>query len=50
MKKLKLPTTPNSIQKGVPLKLVLDETAVNQLGENLKITYNAFNEKVFLLH
>lgn len=45
---LKLPASPNSIEKGVPLKLVLDKPAVNQLGRNLKIVYSNFKEKPFI--
>lgn len=45
---LQLPETPNSIQKGVPLKLVLDKPAVHQLGSNLKFVFEDFNEQHFV--
>ena len=45
---LELPTTPHSIQKGIPLKLVLDEPAVTQLGKNLKIVNADFNVAGFV--
>lgn len=47
MSELRLPEAPNSIQKGVPLKLVLDQAAVNQLAENLHIVYPAFKKADF---
>lgn len=47
MKKLKIPDAPNSIQKGVPLKEVLNETAVQQLGENLHYVYESFDQAAF---
>ena len=45
---LKLPETASSIQKGVPLKLVLDRPAVTQLGKNLKHVYPGFNDVDFM--
>ncbi|QCX37315.1 DNA alkylation repair protein [Aureibaculum algae] len=45
---VKLPKTPHSIQKGIPLKLVLDKPAVIQLGKNLKISNNDFNASEFV--
>jgi len=48
MTKLALPDTPHSIQKGVPLKLVLDKAAVNQLASNLSSVYNGFKGKKFV--
>ncbi|WP_299531730.1 DNA alkylation repair protein [Ulvibacterium sp.] len=48
MTQLKLPEAPNSIQKGVPLKLVLDEPAITQLGSNLKLVHKAFDEQAFV--
>ncbi len=48
MKNLKLPITANSIQKGVPLKLVLDKPAVTQLGSNLKLVYPDFEKNKFV--
>jgi 3-methyladenine DNA glycosylase AlkC len=47
MNKLKLPEAPNSIQKGIPLKMLLGKEAINQLGENLNIVYANFNKKAF---
>jgi len=46
--RLKLPEAPNSIQKGVPLKLVLDEPAITQLGRNLKLVHPQFDEPSFV--
>ena len=48
MKQLKLPKTPNSIQKGVPLKLVLDRPAVTQLSSNLQLVYPSFEASNFV--
>lgn len=48
MTKLKLPEAPNSIQKGVPLKLVLDKPAITQLGSNLKLVHKKFDESSFV--
>ena len=48
MSNLKIPNAPNSIQKGVPLKLLLDVEAITQLGENLQIVYTAFDKKNFI--
>jgi len=47
MSELKLPKAPSSIQKGVPLKLVLDEPAVKQLATNIKSIYPDFHENRF---
>lgn len=47
MTQLKIPPAPNSIEKGVPLKLVLDKPAVNQLGENIKYVYEQFDTEGF---
>lgn len=47
MPKPKLPEAPRSIQKGVPLKLVLDLPAINQLGLNITMFHAAFNAKAF---
>ena len=46
--KIVLPNAPNSIQKGVPLKLILDRPAINQMGMNLKIAYGAFDAQGFI--
>ena len=48
MKQLKLPETAKSIQKGVPLKLVLDKPAINQLGSNLKLVHQNFDKEEFV--
>jgi len=48
MIKIKLPKAPNSIQKGVPLKLVLDKAAVTQLGKNIKSANREFNYEGFV--
>jgi len=48
MKQLKLPETGTSIQKGVPLKLVLNKPAINQLGNNLKLVYQNFDKEEFV--
>jgi len=48
MIEVKLPAAPHSIQKGIPLKLVLDKPAVIQLGKNLKIVSNGFNHTGFV--
>lgn len=45
---VKLPASPNSIEKGVPLKLVLDKPAVKQLGTNVKIAYPDFEDIEFV--
>ena len=47
MSTLKLPNAPKSIQKGVPLKLVLDKEAIQQLGENLQSVYTSFDKHSF---
>ena len=47
MSKLELPQEASSIQKGVPLKLVLDKPAVTQLAANLSLVYPAFDIKTF---
>lgn len=44
---IKLPPAPHSIQKGVPLKLVLDKPAVTQLGVNIKTIYSDFESEEF---
>ncbi len=48
MKEIRLPEAPHSIQKGVPLKLVLDKAAVNQLAINLKAVDSHFNKTDFI--
>jgi len=42
-----LPQAPSSIQKGIPLKLILAEPAIRQLGINIKLTYPSFNTQLF---
>ncbi len=49
MKKPSLPLAANSIQKGIPLKYVLDKPAVNQLAKNIKMVYKAFDDQEFVL-
>ncbi len=48
MSALRIPDAPKSIQKGFPLKLVLDKNAVHQLGENLHFVHNQFDKKAFI--
>lgn len=45
---LKIPEAPSSIQKGVPLKRVLDKEVVNQLGANLTLVHPPFQTKAFV--
>ena len=45
---LKIPDAPKSIQKGFPLKLILDKKAVHQLGENLHFVYEQFDKIAFI--
>ncbi|MFT7614446.1 MAG: 3-methyladenine DNA glycosylase AlkC [Parvicellaceae bacterium] len=45
---LKIPEAPNSIQKGVPLKLTLGEQAINQLGSNLQFVHAQFDKEGFV--
>ena len=48
MSQFRIPEAPKSIQKGFPLKLVLDKEAINQLGENLYLVDSQFNKTVFI--
>ncbi len=48
MPELKIPSAPSSIQKGVPLKNVLGETAIQQLAENLGIVLPSFDKDSFI--
>ena len=48
MPTLKIPDAPNSIQKGVPLKLILDLEAITQLGDNLQTVHPVFDKKNFI--
>ncbi|MBT5470182.1 MAG: hypothetical protein HOK41_06225 [Nitrospina sp.] len=45
---LQIPQVPSSIQKGIPLKLILDSDAVNQLAENIYLVHNAFDKNGFI--
>jgi len=45
---LKIPNAPKSIQKGVPLKLILDLEAITQLGENLQTVHSIFDKENFI--
>ena len=47
MTAIKIPNAPNSIQKGTPLKLILNEEAVYRLGENLHIADGSFDKQAF---
>lgn len=47
---LKIPDAPNSIQKGIPLKMVLDFPAINQLGQNLRYVHSKFDAEGFTKH
>jgi len=47
---LKIPEAPNSIQKGVPLKLTLGEKAITQLGANLQFIHPPFDKNGFISH
>ena len=44
---LKIPEAPKSIQKGVPLKLLLDNEAITQLAQNINIVYPTFDKSCF---
>ncbi len=48
MSTLKIPAAPKSIQKGFPLKLVLDKEAIHQLGENLHSISDRFDKVGFV--
>lgn len=48
MSTLRIPDAPKSIQKGFPLKLILDKNAVHCLGENLQFVYPQFNKDTFI--
>ncbi|MGL1934152.1 MAG: hypothetical protein OCD01_04000 [Fibrobacterales bacterium] len=47
---LKIPNAPQSIQKGVPLKLLLDQEAIAQLAENFQMVYSEFDTAGFVKH
>ena len=48
MPNLKIPNAPTSIQKGVPLKLILDREAITQLAENLQTVLSVFDKENFI--
>jgi hypothetical protein len=43
-----IPDAPKSIQKGFPLKMVLDKEAVNQLAKNLHHVHASFDKETFI--
>ncbi len=45
---VKIPDAPKSIQKGFPLKRILDQTAINQLGENILSVHKQFDKEAFI--
>ncbi|MGY8902463.1 MAG: DNA alkylation repair protein [Flavobacteriales bacterium] len=45
---LKIPEAPMSIQKGVPLKLLLDQEAVTQLAQNIHFVHPSFQTSLFV--
>ena len=49
MQKLTIPDAPSSIQKGIPLKMVLDKEAIDQLGKNLTVVDKNFDKVAFCL-
>jgi 3-methyladenine DNA glycosylase AlkC len=48
MSRPKIPDAPKSIQKGVPLKSLLDETAMKQLASNIGHVYPHFKKTAFI--
>ena len=48
MKALSIPSAPNSIQKGVPLNLLLDQEALQCLAGNLSEAYSGFDKDNFI--
>jgi len=48
MSMLKIPHAPSSIQKGIPLKVILNSKAVRQLAENIHSVYNDFDKNRFI--
>ena len=46
---LKIPEAPSSIQKGVPLKLLLDKKAIEQLGINIQHVHSSFDQASFVI-
>jgi 3-methyladenine DNA glycosylase AlkC len=45
---LRIPSAPKSIQKGIPLKMILDKEAIHQLGENLYFISDQFDKVDFV--
>ena len=45
---LKIPNAPNSIQKGIPLKMLLDIEAITQLALNLNYIHSSFKKDQFI--
>jgi len=45
---LQIPNAPNSIQKGFPLKMILDQKAISQLAINLQFAYPEFDATNFV--
>ncbi|MDX8383922.1 MAG: DNA alkylation repair protein [Ghiorsea sp.] len=45
---LSIPDAPKSIQKGIPLKLILDEQTVVQLANNLSFVHQDFHSAAFI--
>lgn len=45
---LKIPPAPNSIQKGVPLKSILDRPFIEQIGANFQFVYPSFDKDGFV--
>ncbi|PHS62792.1 MAG: DNA alkylation repair protein [Flavobacterium sp.] len=45
---LQIPDAPNSIQKGFPLKMILDQKAISQLSKNLHFVYPEFDATSFV--
>lgn len=45
---LKIPDAPKSIQKGFPLKFILGQAAINQLGDNLVQVHKQFSKDAFI--
>lgn len=43
----RIPVTPNSIQKGIPLKHLLGAEAIDCLAQNILLVYPKFNEDTF---
>lgn len=48
MEGLKLPSLPNSIQKGVPLKNIMGLETIKYIGHNINYVFNAFNKDSFI--